>query len=217
MNKAFLFDMDGVIVNSEYTWHHHGKDFAKSLYGEDIVEKMGDTTGTSLDYEYAFATRHGFSMDLEEFYKRYDEQAAKMYAKTTITKGLEELVYFLKEMEFRVGIVSSSRRPWIDMVLSKIGNKNLFNYILSLNEKGLPSKPDPQGFLKAMEDLSAAPHTTVILEDSNNGILAARESGAFTIAFTPLLVKGYKQIQADRAANSYEDVKRILTSFTPSL
>lgn len=212
MNKAFLFDMDGVIVDSERAWSLEGKDFAERLYGRDIVAKMGDTTGTTVDHEYDFAKNHGFSMDKEEFYKKYDEQAAKIYEKTTITQGLQGFVYNLKKMGYSAGIVSSSRRPWVDTVLAKIGDSSLFDYILSLNEKGLPSKPSPEGFLHAMKDLSVTPATTIILEDSNSGIAAARASGAYTIAFTPLLVQGYVQIPADATAHSFEDVEKIVQS-----
>src|SRR5690348_5669385 len=123
MKKAFLFDMDGVIVDSEYKWQKYGADFARKLLGDAIVDAMGDTTGVSLDHEYDFATQHGFSMNKDEFYRLYDEQAKKMYAKTVITEGLEDLVNGLKQMDFVVGIVSSSRRPWIEMVLEKIPKK----------------------------------------------------------------------------------------------
>src|SRR5260221_7374548 len=154
MKRAFLFDMDGVIVDSEQKWHMHGKEFIEDLYGKDILQRMEDTTGMSLDREYEFATKLGFSMGLEEYYERYDAQATKIYDKTVITHGLEDLIQNLKEMDFQVGIVSSSRKPWIEMVLKKIEDKNLFDYVLSLNEMGLPSKPHPIGYMKAMEDLS---------------------------------------------------------------
>ena len=45
MKKAFLFDMDGVIVNSEVTWSKHGADFAPNLFGKDVYAKIGDTVG----------------------------------------------------------------------------------------------------------------------------------------------------------------------------
>lgn len=210
MKKAFLFDMDGVIVNSENKWQQYGADFVTNLYGKDIVEKMGDTTGMSLDHEYAFAVRHGFSMGKEEFYRRYDKQAEKVYATTVITEGLENFIQTLKSLEFTVGIVSSSRRPWIDIVLSKLTHASLFDYTISLNEEGLPSKPSPEGYVVAMKKLGATPQTTIILEDSNSGIRAGKAAGAFVIGFTPLLVEGYQQIEADVKANSFKEVEKIV-------
>lgn len=211
MKKAFLFDMDGVLINSERMWQTHGVDFSRKLYGDKIVDAMGDTVGVSLDHEYAIAKQHGFNMDLNEYYKRYDEQAAKMYALSTITDGLADLIQFLKQNEYTTGIVSSSRRPWIEIVLAKMGDKNLFDYTISLNEAGLPSKPAPDGYLRAMKDIGAVPSTTIILEDSNNGIRSAKASGAFVIGFTPLLVDGYTQtVPADAVAKSFEEVIEIV-------
>ena len=209
--RAFLFDMDGVIVNSEVTWSKHGMDFAERLYGKDILEKMGDMVGASLDHEYAEAKKHGFAMDLDEYYRRYDEQAAKMYALSSITDGLADLINFLKTNEYTTGIVSSSRRPWIEFVLEKIGDRSLFDYTISLNEAGLLSKPAPDGYIRAMKDLGIAPESTIILEDSNNGIRSAKDSGAFVIGFTPHLVEGYAQtVPANAVAKNFKKVKEIV-------
>ena len=210
MKKAFLFDMDGVIVDSERMWQKNGVDFARKLYGEKIFREMGDTTGMSLDHEYAFASSHGFTMPLDEFYRIYDQQARKVYAKAHITPGLDTLIFGLKDLGFTTGIVSSSRRPWIQLVIDMIGNTSLFDYSISLNERGLPSKPDPKGYLIAMEEIGVNAQTTIILEDSNSGIKAGRATNAFTIAFTPLLVPEYQQIPADAKANSFEEVLELV-------
>lgn len=210
MKKAFLFDMDGVIVDSERVWQMYGMDFARKLYGNKVFEKIGDTTGMSLDHEYGVAKANGFTMPLDEFYRIYDEQARKMYAKTHITPGLNTLIFGLKDLGFTTGIVSSSRRPWIQLVMDMIGDNSLFDYSISLNERGLPSKPDPKGYLVAMEEIGVNVQTTIILEDSNSGIKAAKATDAFTIAFAPLLVPEYQQIPADAKANSFEEVLEIV-------
>lgn len=211
MKKAFLFDMDGVIVDTERKWRKMSVGFAESIYGKEIVEKMGDTIGVSLDHEYVFAKKHGFTMELDEYYRKFDEQAAKVYATTEITRGLEDLIVLLKEMDFTTGIVSSSRRQWIEMVLDKIGNRDFFDYTISLNEVGLPSKPSPEGYIRAMQDVGATPETTIILEDSNNGMKAGKASGAFVIGFPPNLVDGYVQnVPVDATAHSFKEVMEII-------
>lgn len=208
MKRAFLFDMDGVIVDSEREWQINGSDFPRQLYGNAIADAMGDTTGTSLDFEYAFAKERGFAMPLDEFYQLYDKQAEKMYAFTHISEGTEDLVRSLKEMGFLVGIVSSSRRYWIDIVLQKLTDPHLFDYIISLNQEGLPSKPDPAGYRRAMEDLGVTPHNTIVLEDSNHGIQAARRSGAYVIGYTGNLIKGY--IQTEKANAVVRTMREVL-------
>jgi sugar-phosphatase len=208
--KAFLFDMDGVIINSEQEWENVSEESTEKIYGKTIKEKIGDLTGVSIDKEYELATQYGFTMDKKTFAEIYDRQAVVVYKTAQVTDGLENLLKFLKENDFVIGIVSSSRKVWIEAVLAKISYRHMFDYILSLNEAELPSKPNPEGFLRAMKDLGVTPQNTIILEDSNSGITAAKKAGAYTIAFTPLLVKGYKQIPADASASSIHEVIEIV-------
>lgn len=209
MNKAFLFDMDGVLVNSEQMWHKHGNTFLHSLFGEDILKKMGELIGLSIDKEYELATSYGFNMDKAEFYRKYDEQAMIIYSKSTITKDITVLLQTLKEMDYKLGLVSTSRRTWIDQVLPRISSVDIFDYVLSLSDrKYLRPKPYPDGYIEAMKALHASPSKTVILEDSNTGITAAKTAGAFCIGFTQHLTPGYIQIEADaKAENVYEVLK----------
>lgn len=202
--------MDGVIVNSEQTWKEHGHGFEKLIFGEKILEKIGDTTGTTLKHTYEKAKEYGFDKNLDYVTKEYDVFIDGIYQKTSVVPGLKEFLKKLKEGNFQTAIVSSSRRLWIDFALRKVPYKYMFDLIFSLDEENLPSKPDPKGFIEAMNRLSVDPSNTIILEDSNNGIIAGKKSGAFTIAFTPFLVKGYNQIQADAIAHSIEDVESII-------
>jgi len=174
---------------------------------------MGDRTGMSIDKEYALATSYGFAMDKDEFYRQYDEQAMLIYAKSTITKDIDLLLRTLKGMGFTLGIVSASRKIWIDHVLPRISSRDLFDYVLSLNErKDLRPKPHPDGYLAALKALHASPQSTIILEDSNSGITAAKAAGAFTIAFTQHLVSGYMQIEADAKAADVSEILEIVKS-----
>ena len=210
MKKAFLFDMDGVIVNSEQIWENISDDFTEKIYGKIIKEKIGDLTGVSVDKEYDLAVGQGFTMDKEKFVEIYDRQAMEVYKAADITKGLEKLLTFLKDNNFVIGIVSSSRKVWIEAALSKMHFRDMFKYILSLNEAGLPSKPSPEGYFRAMKDLEVTPENTIILEDSNAGITAGKKTGAFVIAFTGFLVDGYEQISADATAHTMEEVMQIV-------
>ncbi len=211
MNKAFLFDMDGVLVNSEQMWHKHGQKFLTDLFGKYILSQLGSLTGLSIDHEYELATSYGFAMDKNEFYRKYDEQAMLIYSKSKITEDIDLLLRTLKEKGYKLGLVSSSRKVWIDQVLPRIFSRELFDYTLSLNErKDLRPKPHPDGYYEAIKILNASPKTTIVLEDSNSGIKAAKAVGAFTIAFTQHLIPNYVQIDADAKAKDISEILEIV-------
>lgn len=211
MNKAFIFDMDGVIVDSEKAWVKYDNDFLDKLLGKKLAKKIGDTIGVSVRIIYEKAKTLGLEMPREEFQSAYDKTAFSVYDKATITPEIDSLIDFLIKNNFRLGLVSSSAMSWIDNILPRISSADKLESIISLNDRlDLKPKPNPDGYIETMRNLKSEPISTIILEDSNSGITAAKASGAFTIAFTQNLVEGYKQIKTDSKANNMEEVIRIV-------
>ncbi|MDO8621406.1 MAG: HAD family phosphatase [Candidatus Levybacteria bacterium] len=215
MNKAFIFDMDGVIVDSERTWRKYAKDFTEKLFGKELKLKIGSLIGVSVNSSYDKAKAFGFKMKREEFQGIFDKTAFRMYDMANITAGIDALVGFLIRNNFKFGLVSSSATSWISKVLQRLSFADKFESIISLNERpDLKPKPDPDGYVETMRNLGSEPSSTIILEDSNSGITAAKASGAFTIAFTQNLVDGYQQINADSKANNMEEVIEIIKDYS---
>lgn len=213
MQKAFIFDMDGVLVNSEQTWKTYGSTFLPNLVGKEIARKIGDTIGMTVNTTYGIAVKNGFTMDKNKFLKIYDQQASRMYKLSTITKDADKLADYLLNRNYHLGLVSSSRQNWIDQVLPKLPFAHKLEYIISINDRpDLKPKPYPDGYLEAIEKLGASPKTTIILEDSKSGIKAARASGAYTIGFSGNLVNGYTQTGADVYAKTMTEVIQIVNS-----
>ena len=211
-NRAFLFDLDGVIVNSEQAWYDHAPDFQAELYGEDIFRKLGNSTiGVSLEVEFEMAKQVGFTMESDTFFERWERQAIEIYARANITAGLDRLVERLCILGFRIGLVSASRSTWISYALEKVSFRDQLDTIVSLPARPeLRPKPHPDGYLAAMRHLGARPETTLVLEDSNAGIQAGKAAGALTIGFRENLVPGYPQDGADLYADTLGDVLRIV-------
>lgn len=211
MNKAFIFDMDGVIVNSENAWRKYESGFFEKLLGKEMSDKVGNTIGLTVNTIYDKARSFGFSMPKEEFQNINDRTAFTIYDRADITLGIDSLIKILIKNNFKLGLVSSSATSWINKVLQRLSFADKFESIISLNERpDLKPKPNPDGYVETIRNLGAQPGSTIILEDSNSGIAAAKASGAFTIAFTQNLVKGYKQIDADSKADNMEEVIKII-------
>lgn len=212
-NKAFIFDMDGVIINSELAWLKHGGDFEDRLFGKEVFAKIGDTVGLTVDLVYEKAQQHGFFMDKTEYYRVYDEHAFRMYNLSQITPNIDRLVEYLLKNKFKLGLVSSSRYSWIKKVLEKTSFQNKLDCIFSINDEKYLSKPHPDGYIEAFKKLGALPRNSVVLEDSNSGIKAAKAAGAYVIGFRAHLLPRYKQIGADVYAGTIEDVIKHVETF----
>jgi beta-phosphoglucomutase-like phosphatase (HAD superfamily) len=214
MNKAFIFDMDGVLINSERAWGDEEHVLLEDMFGKPIAEAVSDTIGVSIQTTYQKARDLGATISYQECMDRYFEGALKVLARAEITLGADVLVERLSALGFKLALVSSSPQRWIDQVLPKLSFADKFEYIESLFEHPeLKPKPEPDGYLEALRRLSAEPKGSVILEDSNPGITAGKAAGAYTIGFRENLVHGYQQTGADAYADKMDDVIALVEKF----
>ena len=202
-----LGSMRVLTTGAQGSW---GNNLLEKILGNEIVDKIGDTVGMSVKSIYERARELDFSMPYKKFQKIYDDIAFCVYAQAIITPNVEKLAEFLVAQNIKIGIVSSSNIGWINQVLSRLTFRDDITEILSLNSRNdIQHKPYPDGYNEMMHILHASPAQTIILEDSNKGIRAAKASGAFTIAYTQNLIPGYKQISADAKANTMNEVIKI--------
>lgn len=214
MQKAFIFDLDGVLINSEVIWEQHKKKLYAELLGDDVSQKLGSTLGVNMDTIYERAVANGAVVSKQKLLDAFFDIAKTVYKEAPLTNNLDELDEYLFANKFNVGIVSASPSEWINAVLERLSFKSHIRTIISLYEtQHLRHKPHPDGYVQAMEELEATPSTTAILEDSNGGIESAKASGAFTIGFQENLVEGYEQSGADAYAKDVSDVIKLLQEF----
>ena len=210
-NKAFIFDMDGVIVDSERAWGSEERRMLESMFGRDIAEKINETVGVSIQTMYEKAKSLGGNVPYDEYIERYDKAALKILASAEITRGTEELAHWLKQHSYRLGLVSSSPQKWIEQVLARVPYAASFDHVESVFEHPeLRPKPAPDGYLDACKNLEAKPENTIVLEDSNPGIAAAGAAGCYVIGFRAHVPEGLPQTGADAYADTMEDVIKLV-------
>lgn len=212
MIEAVIFDMDGVIVDSESHWHPTERDFIKGLTGATVEEEtMKKITGMTVFDEYSLLKGiYGLSISKEEFTSSYNEMANEIYKqKVSSIKGCLDLIKQLNISKFRLGIASSSPRSWIEIVTQRFGLSEYFDVIVSGNETER-GKPDPEIFLKASQKLGKNPNKCLVIEDSENGVLAAKAAGMKCIGF-----KDHKSCQdlgkADYIVNKMEEISTLIS------
>jgi len=207
MNKAFIFDMDGVLIDDEQIWEDKKQIMYAELFGDEIHSKIGSTLGINMDGIYERAKAAGTTISRTRLIEQFYELAGDIYSTAPIPEGIEELAVALIDDGYQIAIVSASPLSWITTVTKRLTFENNIELIISLHERAdLKHKPEPDGYLEAMRALNTTPENTIILEDSNSGIKSAKLSGAYTIGLKQNLVQGYMQEGADDYADTMLDV-----------
>jgi sugar-phosphatase len=184
MVKAVIFDMDGVLVDSEPFWRSVMIKGFKTV-GLNLTEAdCRKTTGMRLDEVIEF-WKNNQSWENKTSLQLHDEIIDDL-CKTIEQKGIElkgttYALNFFKLKNLKIGLASSSNNKLINTVIKKLGITHFFNAVHSA--ENLPfGKPHPQVFLNCADSLEVLPTECLVIEDSVNGIIAAKAAKMFTIA-----------------------------------
>jgi beta-phosphoglucomutase-like phosphatase (HAD superfamily) len=211
MNKAFLFDMDGVLIDTESTWGSREHHLHVRLFGAKIAKTIESGAGVSITTIYKMAQKDGASISYDDFKKAYDESSQVVYNEAGIAPGVNELAVELLSLGFRLGLVTSSPQNWIDRVLPRLAFGKDLEVVISLfDHPKLATKPDPGGYIEALRVLKADPTKSFVLEDSVSGITAGKGSGAYVIGYLGMHANGYRPEGADEYAKRMEEVAGIV-------
>ncbi|ELZ95346.1 putative haloacid dehalogenase-like hydrolase [Haloferax mucosum ATCC BAA-1512] len=182
--SVVLFDMDGVLVDSEQYWHAFEDDWVFAEAIEDGDPAHEEITGMNFReiYDYLDET-YGTTVSKDEFVAAYHENAEELYGENVVLMdGAEALFSDLRTAGKVVAIVSSAPQAWISTVRERFDLDPL-DLVLSADDIDKPGKPEPHIYEHAAAELGVAPEDCVVVEDSINGIESAVRSGAYTIAY----------------------------------
>ncbi|MFK3939470.1 HAD family hydrolase [Alkalihalobacillus sp. NPDC078783] len=183
--KAFIFDMDGVIIDSEP--HHIEVEIATAKrYGATITEDdLAEYTGmVSADMWDQVKKKHGLSGEVHEIHAHAHTEKLKRLKESDLTpiKGIPELMQKLSERNIPMAVASSSPRAYIEAVLQKFNIEDHFTSVIS-GEEVDQGKPAPDIYLETASVLGIDPKHCVVLEDSHNGARAAKAAGMTCIGY----------------------------------
>jgi sugar-phosphatase len=197
MQKAVIFDMDGVIIDSEIFWKKAEKEVFTSL-GADVTDEHSELTKSMTTSE---VTKFWF----DKF--PWQDKNLDVVENAVISKvielietedckinGIKEFIESLKVRNYKIGLATNSPNKIILTVLRKLEIEHLFDTVSSAEfEKS--GKPNPAIYITTAAKLNIAAINCIAIEDSYSGMLAAKKAGMKVIAFT----NGNKDIDFDIA------------------
>ena len=182
MIKGFIFDFDGVIIDTN---NYHFKSWKKCLslfdidFNNEIYNKIkGLGRRESLDF-LTYNNHKIKESQKGELLNRKNEfflDLVKDFSSDDLMPGVKDFIYNFRKSH-KIGVASSSKNA--KFILKKIKCDHFFDVIIDSNIVN-ESKPNPKVFLKCADFLNLKPENCIVFEDSKNGILAAKKGGFLT-------------------------------------
>ncbi len=203
--QAVIFDMDGVIINSEPI---HQKTELDALAKHGLIIENKDLSFLSGATRNAFikgiSEKYDFHPDWDLLFEHKDQNFYQLMHDVEPIPGVLTFIEDLRLNGLKLAIATSGQERSMHFVLDKFNLKTTFGAMISASDV-TKSKPHPQGFLKAASNLSVDPGQCVVIEDSVNGVRAAKAANMYAIAITTTFSRD-KLHQADRIIDKFDQI-----------
>ncbi|SIT03309.1 sugar-phosphatase [Chryseobacterium ureilyticum] len=184
--KAVIFDMDGVLVDSEGFWAKAELDVFSS-YGVQVTDDLATQTKYMTTKEVTEFWHGRFPWENLDVPKVEQEVVSKVIeliqAEDCTMSGVQTFIKDLKSKKYKIGLATNAPLRVADAVLEKLQIRDLFDTVHSseFEEQG---KPHPAVYLTSAKQLGISPEYCIVVEDSHSGLKAAKAAGMKTIVFT---------------------------------
>jgi len=184
MIRAVIFDMDGILIDSENLWQQGECDlFAE--FGIELTDRMLARTRGLRTAEMVHYWTGQFGIDPElhgSIMHRYDTRMVElMKSSVPLMKGAREAVRFFRDRGLPVALASCSAEDHIDAAMNRYGMMKDFDVVVSAAD-GMPGKPHPEVYLRTAEKLGIPPEFCLAIEDTFYGVISARAARMKVVA-----------------------------------
>ena len=217
MIRALIFDFDGLIFDSETpdfiswqeTYAEHGVTLSRQVWNAQIGTI---TFNPFLHLEELL----GRPLDRQAVWARRKKRDNELLAAQTILPGVEDYLAQARALGLKIAIASSSDHKWVDGHLQHLGLFEQFELIFCSDDVGGVGKPDPAVYRAAIAALGIAPPEGLALEDSPNGVTAAKGAGLWCTAVPNQMTRDLNLDHADYRLNALTDMplSQLITEVT---
>ena len=181
MIDALIFDFDGLILDTETPDYESWNEVYRA-YGTDLpmniwIPLVGGASD-GLDLYALLAERSGQPIDCAQVRSTRRRRFAEMVADQKPLPGVLDYIHAAGQMGLTLAVASSSDAEWVLGHLTRLGLREHFAAVCT-KEDVARVKPDPALYLAAVEAIDVAPKRALALEDSRNGLLAAKAAGLY--------------------------------------
>ncbi|PKB64484.1 MAG: hypothetical protein BZY80_02725 [SAR202 cluster bacterium Io17-Chloro-G2] len=207
---TLIFDFDGVVIDTETpdfeTWREvfqaHGADLDLAWWSQFIG---GSSINASAGIFGELEKIAGRPVDREQIRETRRRRYLEMVAANPMLPGVMDYISQAKRLGLKLGIASSSNRAWVEGNLTDRGVIGHFDSI-SVSEDVSKVKPDPELYLLAASRLGTRPESAVAIEDSFNGVTAAKTAGMLCVAVPNPVTQALAFDHADLRLNALSDM-----------
>lgn len=210
---AVIFDMDGVLIDSERIsfkcYQEVLKDYEYEIDEKIYVKFIGRNVA---GIKEVLQGEFGMEFPFDEVYERKSKLTLELTKKNgvKIKPGVHELLNYLNKENYKIAVATSTRRERALELLEEAKIKEKVNYVVC-GDQVKNSKPDPEIFLRAAEGLEVMSHKCMVIEDSDAGITAAHAANMTGIHVPDMkILEDKNKNLAFRVCKNLLDVKNIL-------
>jgi sugar-phosphatase len=182
--NTVIFDMDGLLIDSEPCWQEAGMETLLQLNVTLTPVQYHHTTGLRtrewLDYWFGHFGIGKESIPAAEA-ALHQHVIEKIRAKANPMPGVKEIIAFFKARQFRMGLATSSPLSLVNVVVEKLNLEGAFEAVASAEHLAF-GKPHPQVYMDCAQALDVSPLQCLAFEDSFNGVIAAKAARMTCVA-----------------------------------
>jgi HAD superfamily hydrolase (TIGR01509 family) len=189
MIKALIFDFDGLILDTEtpefLVWQSIYMEHGHELPAHEWIKTVGGYGLSNFDAAEHLTDLTQGQLDAVSLRARHQVETTAIIVDSPILPGVENIIYEAKKLGLKLAIASSSPHAWVDTHAKRLGIYDYFDKIICADD--VPpgrTKPNPDLFLKALDQLKVRKSEAIVLEDSPNGVKAAQSAGIFVVLVT---------------------------------
>lgn len=214
MIKAVIFDMDGVIIDSELEYLKKDLEFARSKNPDVVLEDLFGMVGSSREDAWICMERavdNGQTWaELRDEFRRLRDVYSEMDYRSIFRPEIPGILDFIKSRGLRLALASSTQMPIIQRVLTENGIAHYFEVLVS-GSQFKRSKPDPEIYHYTAGQLELAESDCLVIEDSTFGVTAASRAGMKIAALIDDRFQ-FDQSLADYRIKNMKEIKEIIKS-----